>query len=184
LLVAILAAIAIIGIAAAAAVRMGIVHDIGTAGALFSILALPITVLISAIARRISKRVRKARELAMRREDSRDIDYMISALNLCRSLVLGSMERGSTLGYTMSAMHHVADHIGTIKTRHGHLFTDQGKATAEEVRSPAPSSTTGQACAPADLASILDNLDCLRGEILDVDDDAPRERRLRHASAQ
>ena len=72
-------------------------------------------------------------------------------------------------------MHHAADHIATARAMYGYLFAETGMRIAEDVRSLAFSSVSGQACAPADLSVMLDGLGRLEEELLDIDGDAWRD---------
>lgn len=100
--------LAAIGIAIVVTVLKGQVHDLGTAGSLFSILALHVGVIVYVVARRLSIRMRRARLLSLRREDRRNKDYLAAMINLCRSLALGARASGPDSPEALSAMQHVA----------------------------------------------------------------------------
>jgi len=175
--------LASIGVAVTAMTLIGAVHDLGTAGSLSSILGLYVGVIVYVVARHLSRRMREARLLSLRREDRRNKDHLASMINLCKSLVLGAMASEAGSPTAMSAMHHAAHHMTTVRAMYGYLFTGAGMQIAEDVRDLVFSSVSGQACALADLTSVLRNLGRLEGELLDIDGEALVERRMREAGA-
>ncbi|MDD9825308.1 MAG: hypothetical protein OXU86_00800 [Thaumarchaeota archaeon] len=180
----ILAAIlASIGVTVAVMTLKGAVHDLGTAGSLFSILGLHVGMIVFVVARRLARRVRKARLSTLRREDRRNKAHLVSMINLCRSLVRGARASGPDSAAAVSAMQHAAYHIVTAKALYGYLFTEAGRRAAEGIHTLALASVSRQACALADLSAILINLGRLEGEILDIDGDVLVARRRREAGA-
>jgi len=172
-----------IGVAFAAAALRGDASDLGTAGSLSSILALPIMVAIFYAARRLQRRMRRARVASLRREDRRDRAHVLATINMCRSLALGA--KGSTPGSpaAMSAMRDIALHIGDAGTVHERLFTGHGRRLADKVHNMALNSIGDRSCAPADLAHIFHALKRLEPEVLGIDDDALARLREREAGA-
>jgi len=179
-LVVILAAI---GITVVVMVMKGQVHDLGTAGSLFSILGLHVGVIVYVVARHLARRVRRARLLSLRREDRRNKDHLAGMINLCRSLALGARASGPNSPEALSAMRHIAHHMVTVKALHAYLFTEAGRQAAEDVSDLALSSVSRQACALADISAMLCNLVMLENETLDIDGDALIGRRMREAGA-
>ena len=70
--VAPLAIVTVVGVTATIAALHGVAHDLGTAGSLSSVLALPIMVAIFYAARLLHHRLRRARMATPRREDRRN----------------------------------------------------------------------------------------------------------------
>lgn len=62
----------------------GIVHSLGTAGSLSSVLALPIMVAIFYAAQRIRLRMQRARINTLRRDDRRNRARLIATINMCK----------------------------------------------------------------------------------------------------
>jgi len=158
-----------IGVTVTIAVLHGIVHDLGTAGSLSSMIALPVMVAIFYAARRLHSRMRRAKMDTLRREDRRNRDHMITTVNTCRSLALGAKKSDSGSTAAMSAMQNIADRIGMVRTTYKYLLTTDGKQIAEKAYNLSLSAIVAQSCAPADLASILHCLEQLNDEILDID---------------
>lgn len=175
--------LASVGVSFAILTLTGAVRDLATAGSLSSILALHIGVIVFVVARHLARRMRKARLLALRREDRRNKDHLAAIINLCASFVLGAGASGLSSPAAMSAMRHVAYHMATAKSLYGYLFTDAGKKAAEAVGNLALDSISGRSCALADAASMLAGLGRLEGELLDIDGDALVGRRMREAGA-
>jgi len=176
-----------IGVAFAVAALRGDVRDLGTAGSLSSVLALPIMAAIFYAARLLQRRMRRARVASLRREDRRDRAHVLATINMCRSLALGA--RGSIPGSpaAMSAMRDIALHMGDARTAHERLFTAHGLRLADRVHNMvhnmALNSIRDRSCAPADLAHILHALKRLEPEVLGIDDGALAGLREREAGA-
>jgi len=164
--------VAAIVVAIAAAALRGDVRDLGTAGSLSSVLALPIMVAIFYAARLLQRRMRRARTDAMRREDQRDRSHVVTTINLCRSLAIGAKRSEPGSPAAMSAMRDVAHYVGEASTTHGRLLTGQGLQIAERVHAAALNAIEAQSCAPADFSNIFHDLRRLDAEILDIDSDA------------
>lgn len=175
--------LAAIGIAIVVMVLRGQVHDLATAGSLFSILSLHVGVIVYVVARHLARRMRRARLLSLRREDRRNKDHLAAMNNLCRSLVFGARAAGPDSPETLSTMRHVSYHMVTVKALHGYLFTEAGRQAAEDVSDLALSLVSRQACALADISAMLYNLGMLENETLDIDGNALTGRRMREAGA-
>lgn len=175
--------LASIGIAIVVMVLRGQVHNLETAGSLFSILSLHVGVIVYVVARHLARRMRRARLLSLRREDRRNKDHLAAMINLCRSLALGARASGPGSHEALSAMRHVAYHMVTVKALHGYLFTEAGMQAAEDVSGLALSLVSRQACALADISAMLCSLGMLENETLDIDGDALSKRRMREAGA-
>lgn len=166
-------------------VIIGLVSDLVTASILFTLLALPMTVLVFWAARYLHLRIRRVRMNALREEDRRNRDYMAATIILCRSLVIG--ERRSSSSNTDiggSTMRHVAYHMGVAKTQYGHLLSDTGGRIVDKVRDLALAAVSGMSCASADLFGVIDDLRRLEDEILDLDDPDLERRRMVAAGAE
>ena len=179
---AIMAAAALAFIAVAAPARL--VPDLGTLADVFSLIALPATLAVFYIARRLYYRARRAREISLRARDARDREHVESAIDLCRTLVAAAM-RAKRLGrttYDMAMLHHVATDVGMARTRHGHMFDEGGLVLAERIReSTLIAILEGTTCTQAALSYMDRDLVGLRGHLLDIDD--PRLAELRRQEA-
>ena len=194
-----------IGLAAliASLASFGLVSDLVAASILFTLLALPMTVLVFWAARYLHLRIRRARMAALREEDRRNRDYMIAILSLCRSLVLGAEKMSSVAeagqqrkgdngkapspgvaAANMSTMRHIAHHIGAAKAQHGHLLSAAGQRAAERVKTAALNVVSGTTCENADYADLLSNLDFAMGAVLNLDDAGLERRRMVAAGAE
>lgn len=162
----------------------GIVHSLGTAGSLSSVLALPIMVAIFYAAQRIRLRMQRARINTLRRDDRRNRARLIATINMCKSLALGARGSGPASPMAMPAIRDIARYVGEARTTSEHLFTEQGLHLAERIHTLALGAIAGQSCAPADLSQILRDLAQLGPEILDVDSDALAMRRKQEAGAE
>ena len=172
-----------VGVAVTAAALRGDVRDLGTAGSLASILALPIMVAIFYAARLLHRRMRRSRVASLRRDDIRDRAHVIITINMCRSLALGARGSDPCSPAAMSAMRDVARHIGEARTTYGRFLTEQGMRIAEQVHAAALNTIEGQTCAPADFSHIFHALRRLDPEILDIDDASLVRRREEEAGA-
>jgi len=176
-----------VGLAAfiAAMVTVGPVRDPVAASVLFTLLALPMTVLVFWAARYLQLRIRRARMATLREEDRRNGDYTVAVIRLCRSLVLG--ERRSSPGsatVSASTMRHIAHHIGAGMAQHGHLFSREGQLVAERVCNSALAVVSGRSCPDANFACILYGIGRLEGEMLGLDDPSLERRRMVAAGAE
>lgn len=176
-----------VGLAAfiAAMVTVGPVRDPMAASVLFTLLALPMTVLVFWAARHLQLRIRRARMATLREEDRRSRDYTVAVIKLCRSLVLGE-KRSSPGSSPVSAttMRHIAYHVGVAKAQHGHLFSRDGQLIAEKACNSALAVVSGKSCPDANFASILNGLGRLEGEMLNLDDPSLERRRMVAAGAE
>lgn len=166
----------------AATTLTALVYGLGTAGSLFSVLALPATVIVFWAARQLRLKIRLARADALREKDRQNMSHMASTTNLCKSLAAGARGSRSALEAAL-AMHHIARYIGTSVALHGHLLTERGKEVADRVNVSALGAIAGNSCSPADLADILNGLGHLDKEMLDLDGDALARRRMQRSDA-
>jgi len=166
-----------------AAVLVGPVRDFGTAGSLFSILGFLVAALVLWAARLLSRRVRRAREGMLRRDDMRNRDRVIFTIGLCRSLALAAEESGAGSPEAVSAMRDIARYIGETRAMHGHLLTDKGRWLAEKAHIAALNATSPKSCASADFSMIVAALRRLDEEMLDIGDDSLVRRREQEADA-
>lgn len=166
-------------------VTVGPVRDPVTASVLFTLLALPMTVLVFWAARYLQLRIRRSRMATLREEDRRSKDYTVAVIRLCRSLVLGE-KRSSTGSTTVSTatMRHIAYHIGTAKAQHGHLFSIDGQLVAEKTCNSALAVVSGRSCPDTNFADILVGLGRLEKEMLNLDDPSLERRRMVAAGAE
>jgi len=176
-----------VGLAAFIAVMMafGPVRGPVAASILFTLLALPMTVLVFWAARYLQLRIRRARMATLREEDRRNSDYAVAVIRLCRAPVLG--ERGSSPGsatVSASTMRHIAHHMGAGRAQHGHLFSREGQRVAERVCNSALAVVSGRLCPGANFASILYGIGRLEGEVLDLDGPSLERRRMAAAGAE
>ncbi|MDD9813327.1 MAG: hypothetical protein OXU86_00785 [Thaumarchaeota archaeon] len=182
--VAPLAIVTVVGVTATIAALHGVAHDLGTAGSLSSVLALPIMVAIFYAARLLHHRLRRARMATPRREDRRNRAHVITTINTCKSPALGAERPGSEQAMAMSAMRDIAFHIGAARAMHGHLLAKKGNRLAERAYAAARRAIAGQPCVSADLSHVIHALGHLEGEILDIDSDALVRRRAQEAGAE
>jgi len=164
-------------------VLVGLVHDFGTAGALFSILGFLAAALVFWAARLLSKRMRRARMALLRRDDMSNRRHVIFTISLCKSLALAAEESGPGSPATMSAMRDIALHIGEARAMHGYLLTRKGRRLAEKVHTAALSATSPKACASVNLPMIVNTLQRLDSEVRGIDDYYLVRRREQEADA-
>lgn len=174
--------VAILSLIFVATTLTALVYGLGTAGSLFSVLALPATVVVFWAARELRLKIRQARADTLREKDKQNMAHMASTINLCKSLAAGARGYGSDLG-TVLAMHHIARYIGTSVAMHGYLLTDRGKEMADRVHVSALGAIGGNLCSLADFADIPNGLGHLDKEILDIDGDALARRRMKRSDA-
>jgi len=166
-----------------AAVLVGLVRDFGTVGSLSSILGFLAASLVFWAARLLSRRVRRAREGMLRRDDMRNRDHVIFTIRLCKPLALAAEESGAGSPATVSAMRDIARYIGEARAMHGYLLTDRGRLLAEKAHTAALNATSPRSCASVDFPVIVEALQRLDEEVLDIDDDSLVRRREQEADA-
>lgn len=176
--------IAALGVTFAVMALHGVTRDLGTAGSLSSVLALPIMVAIFYATRRLRHRTQRARMDSLRRDDHRNRAHLIATINMCKSLALGARASDPASPAAMSAMRDIAHYVGEARTINEHLFTEQGLHLAERAHTLALNAIAGQSCVSTDLSQILRDLAQLGTEILDVDSDALVRRRKREAGIE
>lgn len=182
---AVVVIIAVVGGVFATAVALGFVYDLGTAGSLFSILAMPVAVAIFYAARLLHSGIRRARLATLLDEDQRNRDHVVSTVNLCLHLAAGaSRSSRPTAASEMATMRHVATHIGSIRSQYGHHLSADGKRLAERARDAAFGALSASTCARADFADIALSLSRIGDEVLSLDDPQLEERRRRAAGIE
>jgi len=174
--------VAILSLIFVATTLTAFVYGLATAGSLFSVFALPATVIVFWAARQLRLKMRRARASVLREEDRQNIAHMASTINLCKSLAAGTSGSKSHLEYVL-AMHHIARYIGTSVSLHGYLLSDRGKKMADRVHVSALAAIADNSCSDADLADVLNGLGHLDKEILDLDGDILENRRAQRSDA-
>ena len=180
---AIMIAIVLATLAVAAPARL--VRDMGTLGDLFSILALPIMLAVFYIAQRLYSRVQRDRKLVLLEGDQRGRKYIMDTIDLCRALTRAVMQSGKSDYATanLSVLRHIVADIGVVMARHGHVFSHDGRLSAESIRESALGALgEGSTCSYATLSRMRNELDVLKGMLLDTDDHELEDRRSRAAS--
>ncbi len=168
------------------AVTAGIVHDMGTLGSLFSILALPIALAIFYIAQKLHLRARRSREAVLRDRDARNMDQLFATIDLCRTLVQGTMRSGtqSSAPDSMTTMRHITENIGIVRAQHGNLLSHDGSFVAERIRDTALAAIiAGNSCTKATLLYMDRSLVQLEDAMLRLDDPQLVGLRRREADA-
>ena len=165
--------IAIVLAVLAVAVPARLVHDMGTLGDLFSILALPITLAVFYTARRLYLRERHAKESILREKDARGKKHVMDTIDLCRTLVLAIMrsDKSDLATINMPMLRYVAADIGMLMAQYGHVFGDEGGLFAERVRELVLGALEeGRHCSNATLSNIDSKLLALKSVLLNIDD--------------
>jgi len=177
--------IAVVGGALAVTVVLGLVYDLGTMGSLFSVLAVPIAVAIFYAARLLHWGIRRARLATLLDEDRRDRGHVTATINLCLHLAVGAskpVESAEAPG--MSAMRHVATHLGSIISQYSHHLSTDGQVLAQRAYVVALGALSANTCAQADFADIAMSLAYLGDEVLPLDDPQLEARRRRAAGIE
>jgi len=184
-IIAVVAIVAAVGGILATTVAFGIVHNLETAGSLFSVMAVPIAVGIFYAARLLHQGIRRARLAALLDEDRRDREHVVSTINLCQHIATGASKSGRlATELRMSAMRHIATHITLIMSQYSHHLGVDGKRVVEDVRSLSFGVLDTSSCARADFADIAKSLSCIGVELLPLDDPQMEARRRRAAGIE
>lgn len=184
-MLAVVAIAAAVGGILATMVAFGIVHDLGTVGSLFSVMAVPIAVAIFCAARLLHQGIRRTRLAALLDEDRRDREHVVATVSLCQHLAVGASKRGTTIAATrISSMRHIATHIVSIRSRYSHHLSTEGQKIVECVCDTSFNALNAGSCARANFADIDLLLSRVGAELLPLYDPQLEARRRRAAGIE
>lgn len=183
--IAVVALVAVIGSILGTTIAFGIVYDLGTAGSLFSVLAVPIAVAIFYAARLLHRGIRRARLAALLDEDRRDRAHVMSTINLCLHLATGASKfDGVAMALGMSTIRHIATHVSSIGSQHDHHLSVDGQKIVDDVCDASFGALGAGLCAHVDFADIALLLSHLEDELLPLDDPQLEARRRQAAGIE
>ena len=150
-----------------------LVHDMGTLGDLFSILALPIMLAVFYTAQRLHLKARESRISLLKEKDKSSRKHMEDTVSLCLStvmVIIKSKEPSLAVGNTLM-MRQIVDDIGLARAQHGHVLDRTGQFLAERARTSALKVfEDGSVCSHTALPDLHDDLLELKGSMWGVDD--------------
>lgn len=183
-IIAVVALVAVIGGILGVTIAFGIVHNLETAGSVFSVLAVPIAVAIFYAARLLHRGIRRARLAALLDEDRRNRAHVAATINLCLHLATGAskLDVAATLG--MSTIRHVATHLISIGSQYSHHLSIDGQKIVDSVCDASLGALGAGMCAHVDFADIALRLSYLEDELLPLEDQQLEARRRRAAGIE
>ena len=155
------------------------VHDMVTLSYFLGIVALPIMLAIHFVTQHLYSRSHYVRESVMREEDERSRNHVVATLNLCRSLIFGIEASANPLSddRRMVIIQHIAEHVGIISARYGHILSANGRGFAIVARDSALYMLKINNIVHVRMNDMTNAIDALVHEVLDLDDPRLVDRR-------